>query len=145
MGESQIGKLSKGQSVRISYPGLEEPVRGSLRGFGITPLAGTATYPIEIELPGGTGLLPGMVVTARILTDHYKGLLYTSITNIINEFGDNYAFVIDATGQARKREVTLGSIIGEYVVLESGLAEGDRIVTSGAENLESGSRVEIRK
>ena len=58
---------------------------------------------------------------------------------------DNYAYVIDQQNKAEKREVVLGQVIGEYVVITSGLEVGDKIVTSGAENLEEGSLVEIRK
>lgn len=145
VGESQISKLRKGQPVQISYSGLQDKLQGAVRGFGISPLAGSATYPVEIEIANPRSLLPGMVVSARILTNRYTGLLYSPITNFSKEFDKTYAFVIDADNKAHKREVTLGKVIGEYAVIDSGLEEGDQIVTSGAENLEEGSIVEIRK
>lgn len=145
VGESQIAKLKKGQTAEISYPGLEAPVRGTVRGFGISPLPGSATYPVEIDVASSQGLLPGMVVTAKILTNSYKDLLYSTLTYFSNDFGRTYAFVIDADNIAQKREVKLGRVIGEFVLIESGLNPGERIVTSGAENLEEGSKVEIRK
>ncbi len=145
VGESQISKLRKGQKAEIAYPGLADPIAGSVRGFGISPLPGSANYPVEIEVANPSSLLPGMVVTAKVVTDHYSDLLYSSLTYFTREFGKTYAFVIDSDNKARKQEVSLGRIIGEYVLIESGLDIGDRIVTSGAENLEEGSRVEIRK
>lgn len=145
VGESQIGKLQKGQMVQISYPGLDSTVSGKVRGFGISPLPNSATYPVEIEVGETQGLLPGMVVTARILTDRYSNLMYSSITYFSNEFGRTYAYVVDASNRAHKKEVKLGRIIGENVIVESGLNVGDMIVTSGAENLEENSIVEIRK
>ncbi len=145
VGESQIAKLRRGQSVQISYPGLEAPVPGSVRGFGISPLPGSATYPVEIEVSGNSNLLPGMVVSARILTQRYSDLLYSSLTYFSNEFGRTYAYVVDDKNVAHKREVKLGRVIGEFVLVESGVGPGDRIVTSGAENLEDGGKVEIRK
>ncbi len=145
VGESQISKLKKGQSAEIRYPGLSAPISATVRGFGISPLPGSATYPVEIEIAGTQGLLPGMVVSAKILTERYNDLLYSSLTYFSNEFGRTYVYVIDAKNIARKREVTLGRVIGEYVLIESGVEPGDIIVTSGAENLEEGSKVEIRK
>lgn len=145
VGESQITKLRQGQSVQISYPGKSETLSGRVRGFGISPLPGSATYPLEIELSASKSLLPGMVVTAKILTESYKDLLYTDITNITKEYDKNYVWVVGATNKAEKRKVTTGKIIGEYVLLESEVAAGENIVTSGAENLEEGSLVEIRK
>ncbi len=145
VGESQIGKLQKGQPVEISYPSMEGTIQGKVRGFGISPLPNSATYPVEIEVAGTGNLLPGMVVTAKILTERYTDLLYSSLTYFSNEFGRTYAYVVDANNRAIKKEVKLGRIIGEYVLVESGLEVGDRIVTSGAENLEDNSIVEIRK
>ncbi len=145
IGESQISKIKKGQPVEVSYPGLQDKLTGSVRGFGIRPLAGTATYPVEIEIANPKSLLPGMVVSAKILSTHYTDLLASEITNFSKEFDKTYAFVVDADNKAHKKEIKLGKIIGEYAVIESGLEAGDRIVTSGAENLEEGSIVEIRK
>ncbi len=145
VGETQIGKLRTGQRVEVSYPGMEETLSGTIRGFGIRPLAGSATYPVEIEIANPRSLLPGMVVSARILTTRYTDLLFSSITNFSKEFDKTYAFVIDSDGKARKREVSISQVIGEYGVIASGLEAGERIVTSGAENLEDGSPVEIRK
>ena len=144
VGESQISKLKKGQRVEISYPGRSESLAGTVRGFGIRPLNTSSTYPLEIEIANPKGLLPGMVVRAKILTDHYTDLLYSSITNFSKEFGKTYAFVINAQNKAEKREVTLGKVIGEYVLIESGLDVGDKLVSSGSENLEDGSVVEIK-
>lgn len=145
VGESQIGKLKQGQTARISYPGKAEALSGRVRGFGISPLAGGATYPLEIEVFASKSLLPGMVVTAKILTDSYTDLLYTALTNLTREYDKNYLWVIENGKKANKREVTIGQIIGEYVLLESGVAAGEQIVTSGSENLEEGSLVEIRQ
>ncbi len=145
VGESQIAKLRVGQTVQISYPGLENPVSATVRGFGISPLPNSATYPLEIELANPQSLMPGMVVTARILTERYQDLLYAPLTHFSTEFGKSYAFVIDSDNKAHKREVKLGRLIGEYALIESGLEPGDRVVTSGAENLEEGTAVEIRK
>lgn len=145
VGESQITKLKKGQRVEISYPGRSEKLAGTVRGFGIRPMTNSATYPVEIEIVNPKGLLPGMVVSAKIMTEHYTDLLFSSITYFSKEFGKTYAFVIDSNNRAQKKEITLGKVIGEFAVIESGLELGDRIVTSGAENLENGSIVEIKK
>ncbi|MGC9361292.1 MAG: efflux RND transporter periplasmic adaptor subunit [Candidatus Syntrophosphaera sp.] len=144
VGESQISKLKRGQSAEISYPERGITLKGFVRGFGISPLPNSATYPVEIELARGGSLLPGMVVSARILTGRYTDLLYTSITNLSNEFGAYYAWVVDAENKASKRKVTLDRIIGGDAVIASGLSAGEMIVTSGGENLEEGGSVEIR-
>jgi membrane fusion protein, multidrug efflux system len=145
VGESLIGKIKTGQAVIVSYPGLSETFSAKVRGFGIRPAMGSSAYPIEIQIPGTSKLLPGMVVKAKILSNRFEDLLYTPITNIMKEFGKNYIFVIDANNKAVKKEIQLGRIIGENVEILSGAEVGDRIVTSGIDNLEDGSIVQVRQ
>lgn len=144
VGESQISKIRQGQKVLVSYPG-KEPISAVVSGYGISPLPGSASYPLDIELANPSGLLPGMVVTAKILTDSYADQLYSTLTHFKAEFGKYYAYVVDKKNVARKREVKLGKIIGEFAIIENGLEPGERIVTSGAENLEDNTKVLVRK
>lgn len=144
VGESQVGKIRKGQQVNIFAPGKDEPVKGFIKGYGIRPLLSSASYPVEIQLNNASGLLPGMVVTARILSGTYKTQLFTSINNIIKEYDRNYVYVVNDKDVAVRREVILGKIIGEDVIILSGVDIGDRIVVSGMENLEDDTPVQIR-
>lgn len=145
VGESQIGKLKAGQSAVISHSGKE--YRASVRGFGIRPVTGGVNYPLELTVSGGSGLLPGMVVSARIKTNTFKKLLYTSITNVQKEFDRDYVYVAHIDGDktvAVQRDVLLGRSVSEFVEILSGLEAGEKIVVSGTENLENGSLVKIR-
>ncbi len=144
VGESQVSKIRQGQQVNIFAPGKDEPVKGFIKGYGIRPLPNTANYPVEIQLSNASGLLPGMVVTARILSGTYKTQLFTSINNIIKEYDRNYIYVVNDKDVAVRREVVLGNIIGEDVIILSGVDVGDRIVVSGMENLEDETPVQIR-
>lgn len=144
VGESQIAKLRVGQTAVITATGSNESYQGRVRGFGISPATGSSNYPVEIEILNPRNLMPGMVVTAKIQSQTFNNLLYTDITNVVREYDKNYLYVIDADNKAMKRPVSLGSVIGEYVVILSGAEVGEKIVTSGAENLEEGSLVQIR-
>jgi RND family efflux transporter MFP subunit len=144
VGESQIGKIKQGQAVEISVPGKDAPVKGYIKDFGIRPLATSASYPVEIQLSSSAGLLPGMVVTAKILSGRYPNMLFTSINNIVKEYDRNYVYVVDSNNKAHRKEVNLGKIIGENVIILSGANTGDKIVTSGMENLEDNTDVQIR-
>ncbi len=144
VGESQISKLKKGQAVEVRYAPSNQTYRATIRGFGNRPMPNSVTYPIEIQINQTGNLLPGMVVSAKILTTRYNNMLYTSITNVVKEFDKNYVFVIAEGDKAEKREVSLGKVIGENVEILSGAEIGERIVTSGSENLEDGSLVTIR-
>lgn len=148
VGESQISKVRTGLAAEINYQG--KSYRGSIRGFGIKPMAGSANYPLEIAVSPGQELLPGMVVRAQIKTNTYRNMLSTLLTNVSKEFDRNYLWLLSSsedgkTQVANRVEVELGQIIGQYVQILSGAAEGDVIVVSGSENLEDGSAVKIRE
>jgi len=144
VGESQIGKLKQGLSADIYAPGKDKAVKGFIRGFGNRPLAATANYPVEIQLSNTSGLLPGMVVTAKILSGRYKDRLYTSVNNVIKEFDRTYVFVVNDKNLAIRKEVKLGQIIGENIIILSGVEVGEKIVISGMENLEDQTEVQVR-
>lgn len=144
VGESQIGKLKAGQSVVISHSQWQD-VSARVRSVGIRPAPGSATYPVEIELSNPGKLMPGMVVKAGILTNRYQNILYTAITNLVKQFDRNYVYIVSAEGKAERRNVELGMVIGENVVLRSGVEPGESIVISGSENLEDGVAVKIRQ
>lgn len=55
-----------------------------------------------------------------------------------------FVWVVDAENKAVRRDVALGDIVGEQVVITSGLAVGDRVITSGARQFEAdGIAVEL--
>jgi len=145
VGESQIGKIKVGQSATVSHQGKEYAAK--VRGLGIRPLLGSSNYPVELTISGGSGILPGMVVSARIKVNTFRNLLYTEIANIENQYDKNYLFVVREEGEkvfADKHEVTLGRSIAEFVEIIQGVETGDKIVISGSENLDDGSAVNIR-
>lgn len=145
VGESQIGKIKVGQTATISHQGQEYSAK--VRGLGIRPMLASSNYPVELSISGGGGILPGMVISAKIKVNTYRNLLYTEIANIENQYDKNYLYVVREEGDkviADKHEVTLGKSISEFVELTDGVEVGGRIVISGSENLEDGSAVNIR-
>jgi RND family efflux transporter MFP subunit len=145
VGESQIGKLKQGLPADIFATGKEKPAKGFVKAFGIRPLATSANYPVEIQVNGNSGLLPGMVVTAKILSGTFKNQLFTSVNNVINEYDRTYLYVVNDKDIAQRKEVQLGKIVGENIIIVSGVEVEDRIVVSGMENLEDNTPVQIRR
>lgn len=145
VGETQIGKLKRGQPVELRHPDMANAFSGRVRGFGIKPMPNTSTYPVEIETSGTGGLLPGMVVQAKILSNRFPDMLYIPIANLIKEYGRNYVYVIGEGNKARKVEIGLGRTVGEYVEIIAGLNAGDKMVTTGYENLEDGTVVQVKQ
>lgn len=56
-----------------------------------------------------------------------------------------FVFVVAKDGTAQMRPVTVGRQIGEFSVVEKGLAGGEQVVVDGQSRLTVGSKVEIRQ
>ncbi len=141
VGETDIKKVKKGQNVIVRYSNYPEIYNGTIRGVGIKPLSGTATYPVEIQLNNQQNkLLPGMVINAKILSNTYRGVVYTSYNNVRKIYDKNYVFIIN-NNVAEQREVELGVAVNENVILAKGVKTGERLVIEGSDNLENGTKV----
>ena len=52
-------------------------------------------------------------------------------------------YVVQPDGQAVRRPVTLGATIGRLVVVTTGVAEGERVITDGQSRLTAGAHVRV--
>lgn len=75
------------------------------------------------------------------LTGSDQGLQIPKIA-LVEGFKDPYVYVVNNKQVVQKR-ITLGDDCGENVEVISGLAEGQRVVTTGQINLRDGSLVEV--
>jgi membrane fusion protein, multidrug efflux system len=144
VGESQIGKLKQGQEADITVNGDPRIYKGQISGLGLRPLPGAANYPLEIRLLSSAGLQSGMVASARILSGVFRNQLYTSINNVIREYDRYYIYTVNQEDIVVRKEITPGRIIGENMLIMAGAEAGDRIVTTGADNIEDGALVQVR-
>jgi len=131
--EQDIGKLEVGQPVTLqpeAYPGLVLGGRVDLVG---TLAADTANreenlFQVRIALDEvDSRLRPGMRAQASILTKRFAEALRVPIEAVFYEDGAAVCFVWD-DDEARRQAVELGASDGEYVVVESGLDAGQRVL-----------------
>jgi multidrug efflux pump subunit AcrA (membrane-fusion protein) len=85
-------------------------------------------------------LLPGTFVHARIDGDIYNGKLLIPREAVL----DSQVFVVDADNVTRRRRIRTGRRLHSMVVVEIGLAPGDRIATTNLDILEDGREVVVQ-
>jgi hypothetical protein len=59
-----------------------------------------------------------------------------------NEGDTTYAWVV-RNGTARRRNLTLGTVEGAYAQVLAGIAEGEPVIVTAPDTLETGTRVRI--
>lgn len=88
-------------------------------------------------------LWPGQSVATRLLVSTLKDVVAAPDTAIQRGPNGLFAYVVDKDGKAELRDTRAGAIENGWMVISSGLAPGDRIVTSGHYRVQPGAPVQI--
>jgi HlyD family secretion protein len=101
----------------------------------------TRTAPIEIEIPNGDyRLKPGMYARIGIVSGEQKDALVVPANSVVDSGGRRGVFLAQENNTAMFRPVRVGVEEPEQVEILEGVAEGDRVVTTGAGALRDGDR-----
>lgn len=143
--ETLIGKIKPGQKVKITSNSNQElELTGKVRK--IDPLIdnNTRQATVNVDLPGGTNLKPGMFLQALVNTDTNQGQA-VPIAALLPQSGNKaIAFVLQPDNTVKAQNVMMGEILpGQQVEIVEGLQSGDRIVLKGAAYLKDGDKVTI--
>ena len=141
----ETGQLSadgnNGKKVRILLEdGAPYPLEGTLQFRDVTVEPTTGSFTVRIVVPNADHmLLPGMFVRAVV----QEGIAEQAILvpqQGVNRTpkGDPFALVVDETGKAQQRMLTLNRAIGDKWLLSSGLSIGEQVIVEGLLNIRPG-------
>ena len=143
-------RVQPGSVARVSFdafPGREFAGRVTRVGSSADPYTGT--FDVEIAVaPGGARFARGLV--ARVSLDVRDAGEPTTgtvvpVSAIVEASGTNATvFVLDTRERvARRRQVQVGPIVGDRVVVVAGVADGEQVITDGAAWLTDGESVQV--
>ncbi len=87
-------------------------------------------------------LLPGLFVRVRVPVQDIPDALLVEDTAVGAAQQGKYVLVVDKDNVVEQKVVTAGQQVGQYRVIESGLAAGDRVVIGGIQRATPGSKVD---
>lgn len=144
---TELPQLRSGQAASLSVtadsasPAADSPTQGSVSFIGLQVDPKTATVPVRIALPAGSGLRPGQFVQARIAIEEHAGRLAVPLESVVTLEGHSAIFVVEGD-RARHLPVRVGLREGGWTEVEGdGLQEGMAVVTTGAYGLPGDARV----
>lgn len=143
--EGEMGTIRPHTKSTILVEAVNRTYEGGHIETGVQADAMTHTYDIRITVPNhDRSLLPGMVASVKI--DHEAGSSANLLTLPVGSVqrradGSLFVWTIDNSQQAHRTAVTIGPVMGNRVVLVSGISSGQRIVTEGYQKLSEGSKV----
>lgn len=106
----------------------------------------TGTFSVRAEMPNpDRTLLPGEITKVKLLMDVREQAIQIPQKAITVEKGGAYVFVLGKNNVVERRLVETGPEVDNNIVIERGLAPGEKIVTEGVHKLRHGMKVEVVK
>jgi membrane fusion protein, multidrug efflux system len=144
----ESGQLSStgadGRKVRILLEdGTPYPLEGTLQFRDITVDPATGSFALRIVVPNPNYLLlPGMFVRAVVQEGIAAQALLVPQQGVTRTpKGDPVALVVDETGTAQQRQLTLNRAIGDQWLVSAGLKAGERLIVEGLLKVRPGAQV----
>ena len=103
----------------------------------------TGTFSVRAEMPNPEHvLLTGQFTKVKLLLDVRENAVVVPSKALVIEKGGAYLFVVRPDSIVEKRFVETGPELGNSIVIERGLVQGEDIVTEGYHKLSHGMKVQ---
>ena len=90
-----------------------------------------------------SALFPNQFVNAKLVVETMRGVVAAPTAAIQRGEPGTFVYTVRPDDTVHVQPVKLGPTDGDKVAVESGLSEGDRVVTDGADRLREGAKVTI--
>jgi HlyD family secretion protein len=140
--ELDIKELYVGQKVIVTADAAEgTEYAGKITGISIvgTTSSSVTTYPVTVVIENYDGLLPGMNVTADIVSAEVSDTLMVPVAAVtrgslvrVDKSSVDEADIVQEDGGYAYVKVTTGISTDDYIEIKEGLTEGQTVYISGA-------------
>src|SRR5215471_1491471 len=143
--QDEAVELKVGDAARLSFEGLDDPIKGRVMLISPALDPGSTTVEVWIEaIKPGPALKPGMNVTVEAVAKSVENALVVPASAVYKnpETGD-YVLLAGSDGKAHLVKVQVGIRSKELAEIQSGLKEGDSVITVGGYALPDGTKIKI--
>lgn len=124
----------------------DDPVSGSLTFVDNAVQTETGQVTLRATLPNpGHKFWPGRFVNVRLLLGRVQGAVLVPSAAPQMSAAGSYVYVIKPDSTAEQRTVTLGQRQGDLIVVEKGVAAGEKVVINGQLGVTPGGKVAIEQ
>ncbi len=142
--ELYIGKVNIGMPVKVRADALPgETFVGKVSEINPASTGPGRSYLTRIEIDNRSGRLrQGMFARAEFVMDHIENVFLLPDDAVRDERGQSYVLAISEQNVVEKVDVKTGRMIGDRIIVESGITTGMKVVVMGM-NIEPGRKVTI--
>lgn len=142
--ELKIRFVRIGQAVQLNMAAYPDD-KFTAKVTAISPVCNPQTRAVDIEITVPNPdhrLKPGMYAEMEMVQNRHNGLMLP-LAAVVDRGGKKFAFSV-AGDRAGMVAVTTGAISGDEIEIVSGLRGDETIVSSGADRLENGDRLNVQ-
>lgn len=138
LGRVQVGQVAEAQIDDRDW---------KLRVIRVYSQVKDGTFVVDLAFDGATprGLLPGQTITGKLSLGNDKPALILPAGPFLERSGGDWAMVMANDRRAERRRIKIGRRNADQVEILSGLAPGDRVITSDYSAFEKIDRVDLTK
>ena len=145
--ENEIGGIKTGQTALVTVPAIGQQVyKGAVDKKGVEGNPVSRTYAVKIKTGNpGSELMPGMVCKVYLQqaeTEDNKQIIIPNRSVQIAPDNQKYVWLADGN-TAKRRFITVGSLSDYGIIVESGLAAGDKLIVEGFTKISEGMKIQI--
>ncbi|HEY6239336.1 MAG TPA: MdtA/MuxA family multidrug efflux RND transporter periplasmic adaptor subunit [Burkholderiales bacterium] len=142
-----LKRLRSGERIPVEAYDREQKVKlaaGALLTVDNQIDISTGTVKLKAQFPNEDGgLFSNQFVNVRMLVDTVRGATIVPGAAVQRGAQGTFVYVVKEDKTVELRKVKLGTVEGENVAVDSGLAPGDSVVLEGNDRLRDGAKVEI--
>jgi RND family efflux transporter MFP subunit len=146
LSDRDIVKVQIGDSAAVffdAYPNINFPATVSEVAQAADPQNGTFEVEVQVDAQGQR-LAAGFVAQVMIFPQSNESRTLIPVSALVDARGtEAFVYTINKNS-AQKRPVTTGAIIGEHVIITSGLENVNQVITAGAAYLRDGDKVSVQ-
>ena len=150
LADRDVVRVTSGNAAAVrfdAFPGRE--FAGTVRRIAPAADPRTGTFEVEVEVRAdGVRFVRGLVAQVELVLPPLPasdGHAVVPVTALIDAEGASASvFVFDPkAGVARRKQVAIGALVGDRVIVSAGLEPGERVITDGAAWLTDGRVVRV--
>jgi HlyD family secretion protein len=92
---------------------------------------GVVTFPVRVSITSVAGVRPGMNASVRIIVAQRRNVVTVPLEAVSRGSGAAHVTVVDASGRARPRRVSVGLADNKIIEITRGLRPGERVELGG--------------
>jgi multidrug efflux pump subunit AcrA (membrane-fusion protein) len=146
--ESIVKRIKPGMTARITLP--DKTLDGEVSSVAaVTRPAGWWTgnvvkYDTIVKLPSVEGLKPGMSAEVEVVLARYENVLTIPVTGVLETTQGDFCWIKTAEGAKERRSLQLGDTNDNFIVVKSGLEEGEKIILDPLASIEEAQTLALK-